>query len=95
MVLKVKTDFAVIVGATGKNSTTTGKVHVHYASNGGVQITGDGGDSNATGNGDTSYADEAITQTARTGKIGDGKIFVMEIERAVRIRTGETDSEAL
>jgi nitrogen regulatory protein P-II 2 len=38
---------------------------------------------------------EAITQTARTGKIGDGKIFVMEIERAVRIRTGETDSEAL
>jgi len=38
---------------------------------------------------------EAIIQTARTGKIGDGKIFVMDIERAVRIRTGETDGEAL
>src|SRR6195952_2378381 len=38
---------------------------------------------------------EAITQTARTGKIGDGKIFVLEIARAVRIRTGETDGEAL
>ena len=38
---------------------------------------------------------EAIIQTARTGKIGDGKIFVIDIERAVRIRTGETDREAL
>ena len=38
---------------------------------------------------------EAIMQTARTGKIGDGKIFVMDIERAVRIRTGEADGEAL
>ena len=38
---------------------------------------------------------EAITQTARTGKIGDGKIFVTDIERAVRIRTGELDAEAL
>ena len=38
---------------------------------------------------------EAIAKAAHTGKIGDGKIFVMNIERAVRIRTGETDSEAL
>ena len=38
---------------------------------------------------------EAIIKAAHTGKIGDGKIFVMDIERAVRIRTGETDSEAL
>ena len=38
---------------------------------------------------------EAIVKAAHTGKIGDGKIFVMDIERAVRIRTGETDSEAL
>jgi nitrogen regulatory protein P-II 2 len=38
---------------------------------------------------------EAITATARTGQIGDGKIFVMDIEHAVRIRTGETDSDAL
>ena len=38
---------------------------------------------------------EAIMQSAQTGRIGDGKIFVMDIDRAVRIRTGETDSEAL
>ena len=38
---------------------------------------------------------EAIMKSAHTGKIGDGKIFVMDIERAVRIRTGETDNEAL
>jgi nitrogen regulatory protein P-II 2 len=38
---------------------------------------------------------EAIIKTARTDKIGDGKIFVMDIERAVRIRTGELDGEAL
>jgi len=38
---------------------------------------------------------EAITSTARTGQIGDGKIFVFGIEQAVRIRTGETDSDAL
>jgi nitrogen regulatory protein P-II 2 len=38
---------------------------------------------------------EAISTTARTGKIGDGKIFVMDVERALRIRTGETDESAL
>ena len=38
---------------------------------------------------------EAIASTARTGKIGDGKIFVMDVERALRIRTGETDDSAL
>ena len=38
---------------------------------------------------------EAITQVARTGKIGDGKIFVTDVEQAIRIRTGETGSEAL
>ena len=38
---------------------------------------------------------EAITAAARTGKIGDGKIFVFPIEQAIRIRTGETGSEAL
>ena len=38
---------------------------------------------------------EAIAKTAHTGKIGDGKIFVMEVERAVRIRTGELDMAAL
>lgn len=38
---------------------------------------------------------EAITGAARTGQIGDGKIFVSSIERAVRIRTGETDQDAL
>jgi nitrogen regulatory protein P-II 2 len=38
---------------------------------------------------------EAIANAARTGKIGDGKIFVLDLERALRIRTGETDSAAL
>jgi nitrogen regulatory protein P-II 2 len=38
---------------------------------------------------------EAVTAAARTGQIGDGKIFVMPLERAVRIRTGETDGDAL
>ena len=38
---------------------------------------------------------EVIAATARTGQIGDGKIFVMPVERAMRIRTGETDVDAL
>jgi nitrogen regulatory protein P-II 2 len=38
---------------------------------------------------------EAIGTSAKTGQIGDGKIFVMPLEQAVRIRTGETDSDAL
>ena len=38
---------------------------------------------------------EAITSVARTGKIGDGKIFVTDLEQAIRIRTGETGEEAL
>ena len=38
---------------------------------------------------------EAISQAANTGKIGDGKIFVTSLEQAVRIRTGETDGDAL
>jgi len=37
----------------------------------------------------------AITEHANTGKIGDGKIFVFDIAQAVRIRTGETDADAL
>lgn len=36
-----------------------------------------------------------IVEAARTGKIGDGKIFVSDIDQIVRIRTGETDSEAI
>ena len=38
---------------------------------------------------------EVITSNARTGQIGDGKIFVTPIDHALRIRTGETDSDAL
>ena len=38
---------------------------------------------------------EAVEQAARTGKIGDGKIFVFNLEQVVRIRTGETGSDAL
>ena len=38
---------------------------------------------------------EAIQSSAKTGQIGDGKIFVFAIEHAIRIRTGETDADAL
>jgi nitrogen regulatory protein P-II 1 len=38
---------------------------------------------------------EAITQAARTGRIGDGKIFVSTVEEVIRIRTGETGAEAV
>ena len=38
---------------------------------------------------------EAIQKAGNTGRIGDGKIFVIDVEKAVRIRTGETDAEAL
>ena len=38
---------------------------------------------------------EALEHAARTGKIGDGKIFVADLERVVRIRTGETGNDAL
>jgi len=38
---------------------------------------------------------EKVTEAARTGKIGDGKIFVSSVEKAVRIRTGEEDEEAI
>ncbi|BCO07727.1 nitrogen regulatory protein P-II [Desulfolithobacter dissulfuricans] len=38
---------------------------------------------------------ETIIEAARTGKIGDGKIFVLPVEKVVRVRTGETDHEAI
>ena len=38
---------------------------------------------------------ETITASAHTGRIGDGKIFVLDVSQAVRIRTGETDADAL
>ena len=39
--------------------------------------------------------DEALQRTANTGKIGDGKVFVMDLESALRIRTGERDAAAI
>ena len=38
---------------------------------------------------------EAIQSAAKTGQIGDGKVFVYDLEQAIRIRTGETDADAL
>ena len=38
---------------------------------------------------------ETLAATAKTGKIGDGKIFVLDVEQAMRVRTGETGDEAL
>ena len=45
--------------------------------------------------GDIEKVCDIIIEAARTGEIGDGKIFVTSLEKAVRIRTGEADSEAL
>ena len=44
---------------------------------------------------DVDRAIEVIVKTAQTGKIGDGKIFVTDVERVVRIRTAEEDEEAI
>lgn len=49
----------------------------------------------AVSSGDAAKTIEAITTAAKTGQIGDGKIFVTPIEQSVRIRTGETDDNAL
>ncbi|SOH93114.1 nitrogen regulatory protein P-II family [Monaibacterium marinum] len=38
---------------------------------------------------------ETLSTTAKTGKIGDGKIFVLDVEQAVRVRTGETGADAI
>ncbi|MCW5213513.1 P-II family nitrogen regulator [Desulfobulbus sp. TB] len=38
---------------------------------------------------------EVVLEAARTGKIGDGKFFVLPVEQVVRVRTGETDSKAI
>ena len=45
--------------------------------------------------GDVERCIEAIVKAAKTGKIGDGKIFVTSVEQVVRIRTGETDEAAV
>ncbi|KST57150.1 transcriptional regulator [Methylobacterium sp. GXS13] len=49
----------------------------------------------AVASGLTASVIDAIAGAARTGQIGDGKIFVLPLEKAVRIRTGETDADAL
>jgi nitrogen regulatory protein PII len=38
---------------------------------------------------------EAVVKAAKTGKVGDGKIFISDVQRVIRIRTGETDNSAL
>ncbi|MDX1564971.1 MAG: P-II family nitrogen regulator [Phycisphaeraceae bacterium] len=49
----------------------------------------------AVTNEDLDKALEAITDAARTGNVGDGKVFVYELSKVVRVRTGETDHDAL
>jgi nitrogen regulatory protein P-II 2 len=49
----------------------------------------------AVDDGEVPAVAEAITRAARSGKIGDGKIFVLELAETIRIRTGETGSAAL
>jgi nitrogen regulatory protein P-II 1 len=45
--------------------------------------------------GDVDRCVDAIMETAQTGKIGDGKIFITDVERVIRIRTGEENAEAI
>ena len=47
------------------------------------------------GDGQLDDAVKAITESAKTGKIGDGKVFILSVEEAVRIRTGEKGEEAV
>ncbi len=49
----------------------------------------------AVGDDKFDQAVEAISKSAHTGKIGDGKIFVLDLDQAIRIRTGETGKDAL
>ena len=49
----------------------------------------------AVADGDVEAAIEAISNTANSGKIGDGKIFVSDLEQVIRIRTGETGEDAI
>ncbi|MGH6922231.1 MAG: P-II family nitrogen regulator [Propylenella sp.] len=49
----------------------------------------------AVASSETDRVSEAIAEAAKTGQIGDGKIFVLDLISAMRIRTGETDAEAL
>ena len=49
----------------------------------------------AVADGDVESAIEAIAATANSGKIGDGKIFVSDLEQVIRIRTGETGEDAI
>jgi nitrogen regulatory protein PII len=49
----------------------------------------------AVADGDVEAAIEAITSTANSGKIGDGKIFISDLEQVIRIRTGETGEDAI
>lgn len=49
----------------------------------------------AVADGDVEAAIEAIASTANSGKIGDGKIFVSDLEQVIRIRTGETGEDAI
>lgn len=44
---------------------------------------------------DVDQVTSTIVEAARTGKIGDGKIFVSDVDKIIRIRTGETDNEAI
>lgn len=58
MVLKVKTGFSIVLAATGRNTTTSGRVHVSWSNDGGIQATAGAGSTNADGKGDVSFFDD-------------------------------------
>ena len=70
MVLRVGTNFGVIIGATGKGSVTTGKVHVTYQTDGGFQIANAAADSDANGTGNATFDPDQGTLTVGPGYFG-------------------------
>src|SRR2546425_187497 len=71
-------------------------LHEHYrGAHGGLEIRGKGGPEKAGAEPFVEPTINAILSSARTGAVGDGKIFVQPLERVIRIRTGEVDTAAV
>jgi hypothetical protein len=70
MVLRVKTGMSVIVAATGRNTSTTGRLHVTHSTDGGIRIEGGEGSSDATGTGDASYDPDQGTAVVAPSAFG-------------------------
>jgi len=95
-------DFEALSPSSGSSSAKDVQLADKLLPTSSLNITYEAGSGGGKGKADISLtlgsdqkAVEAIGAAAKTGQIGDGKIFVAPIEQAVRIRTGETDADAL